>query len=163
MIKQEIHQAVTITRGTGCQLFINDYWQEAIDADAFGVHLGQEDLHKVNLETLHESGIRLGVSTHSYEEVATIANLRPSYIALGPIFETTCKSMKFGPQGFKTLGNWVDLAENIPVVAIGGLCYSHIMEARRVGAKGIAAISAFSTAENPRGELIRWIAQWNRS
>lgn len=66
-IAQEVRKAVAAVAGTPALLFINDHWREAIAAGAYGVHLGQEDLDALTpeeLQTLRDSGLRLGVSTH---------------------------------------------------------------------------------------------------
>ena len=52
------------------KLIINDYWEAAIESGAFGVHLGQEDIKNADISTLRSSGLRLGVSTHSFWEVS---------------------------------------------------------------------------------------------
>jgi hydroxymethylpyrimidine kinase/phosphomethylpyrimidine kinase/thiamine-phosphate diphosphorylase len=57
------------------------------------VHLDQEDLHDANLIEIEQAGLRLGISTHSYWELAHALAVNLSYIALEPIFETTSKSI----------------------------------------------------------------------
>ena len=73
--RQIIAECVETTRGTGTRLFVNDYWREAVEAGAYGVHLGQEDLTDADLPALARAGIRLGLSTHSYYEIARDARL----------------------------------------------------------------------------------------
>src|SRR2546427_12428997 len=63
-IAREVRSAVAAVEGTGALLFINDHWREAIDAGAYGVHVGQEDLDALagaDLQAIHASGLRLGV------------------------------------------------------------------------------------------------------
>jgi hydroxymethylpyrimidine kinase/phosphomethylpyrimidine kinase/thiamine-phosphate diphosphorylase len=155
-LEQEIDEAIELAKRWGCQLFINDYWQLAIEKGAFGIHLGQEDLVKADLKAIHDSGLRLGLSTHSYEELARALTWQPSYVALGPIFETTCKSMRFGPQGFDRIGEWVDLCP-MPVVAIGGLKPEHAKSVMARGAQGLALISDITQAPNPEGQTKTWL------
>ena len=88
-------------------MFINDYWRQAIDAGAYGVHLGQEDLDIADIGAIAAAGLRLGVSTHSYYEIARAHALSPSYIAIGPVYPTTSKVMRFGAQGLTQLKRWV--------------------------------------------------------
>ena len=66
----EIARAVALSRQHGARLFINDYWQLAIKHGAYGVHLGQEDLDTADLAAIRAAGLRLGVSNHSYYELA---------------------------------------------------------------------------------------------
>lgn len=65
-IRQEVRAAVQAVRGTNSLLFINDHWQIAIDENAYGIHLGQEDMEDAHLESIRAAGLRLGLSTHGY-------------------------------------------------------------------------------------------------
>jgi len=156
---QELTDANAIARRLNLQLFINDYWREAIILGAFGVHLGQEDLDTADLHAIQNAGLRLGVSTHSYAEAARAKALRPSYIALGPIRPTTCKSMRFGPQGFDRLTEWRRLFD-VPLVAIGGLMLSDMERVRQSGCDGIAAVSAILKAPSPATHAGEWVRAW---
>ncbi|MCK9912813.1 thiamine phosphate synthase, partial [Microbacteriaceae bacterium K1510] len=80
--------------GHGCQLIVNDYWREAIAAGADHIHLGQEDLAAADVAAIKSAGLRLGISTHSEEELAIALAAEPQYVALGPIYETKLKVMK---------------------------------------------------------------------
>ena len=66
-------------------------------------------------------GLTLGISTHDDEELATALRADPDYVALGPIFPTTLKSMRFAPQGIPKITEWKKRIGNIPLVAIGGI------------------------------------------
>jgi hydroxymethylpyrimidine kinase/phosphomethylpyrimidine kinase/thiamine-phosphate diphosphorylase len=94
----------------GVRLWINDYWEAAIEGGCFGVHMGQEDLYRCQqtdgLTKLREAGMALGLSTHSYGELAAALAVEPSYISLGPIFGTTSKDVNFGPQGLAMVQQW---------------------------------------------------------
>ncbi len=159
-VLKSIREAVVYCRERGVQLFINDYWQLAIECHAFGVHLGQEDLDQLSprdVRTLQKSGLRLGLSTHSYEEAARAVALRPSYIALGPIFHTTCKSMAFGPQGMERVREWKELCGDIPLVAIGGLKLEHAATLLAYGASGLSVITDVLAHVNPEARVRDWL------
>ena len=68
-LKREIERCVAACRGGRTQLFINDHWREAIEAGAYGVHLGQEDMDTADLAAIEAAGLRLGLSTHSVAEL----------------------------------------------------------------------------------------------
>ena len=124
------------------------------------MHLGQEDLDGLrfrDVRLLQKSGLRLGVSTHSYEEAARALALRPSYIALGPIFATTCKSMNFGPQGMERVREWRDLCAGVPLVAIGGLKLEHAPTLLSYGASGLAVVSDVIHNEDPEERTQAWM------
>lgn len=59
-LEAQIIRAIALGREFNAQVFINDYWQLAIKHQAYGVHLGQEDLTSANLTELLDAGIRLG-------------------------------------------------------------------------------------------------------
>ena len=123
-LRRAVAQSVAATEGSSTRLFVNDFWREAIDAGAYGVHLGQEDLTDADLPAIAASGIRLGVSTHSYYEIARAHAVAPSYVAIGPIYATSTKPMKFAPQGVARLKRWVNLLKSrYPLAAIGGIVF----------------------------------------
>jgi hydroxymethylpyrimidine kinase / phosphomethylpyrimidine kinase / thiamine-phosphate diphosphorylase len=148
-LRAEIHAAVSIARDYQCRLFINDYWQLAIEYGAYGVHLGQEDLHDASLAQIHAAGLRLGVSSHCHYEVARALAIRPSYIACGPVYPTRTKQMPWRPLGIDGLQYWQRLLRDYPVVAIGGINQQRMVDVRSTGVSGIAMISAITQADEP--------------
>ncbi len=110
-LSREIARSVAAGRAHDAQVFINDHWQAAVDAGAYGVHLGQEDVHTADLHAIAAAGVRLGLSTHGYFEILTALHFRPSYIALGAVFATTTKVMPTAPQGLARLARYVRLLD----------------------------------------------------
>jgi len=146
--QQEINKAVSYCHDDTA-FFVNDYWQLAIEENAYGVHLGQEDLHDANLIEIEQAGLRLGISTHSYWELARALAVNPSYIALGPIFETTSKQMPFSPQGIERVKLWTKLlGEQYPLVAIGGIDQQRAELLKQTGVGSVAMISAITKADD---------------
>lgn len=156
----EICAAQKCAKLYGCRLFVNDHWDLALKHHVYGVHLGQEDLHTADLAALRAAGIRLGLSSHSYEEAARAHALRPSYIALGPIFATTTKRMPWQPQGFDRIRTWQLLLER-PIVAIGGLKLEHVKPAVHCGADGVAVITDLLQADNVEKRLAGYLAEFH--
>ena len=148
-LRDEIANSVAIARDAGIPLFINDHWQLAIELGAWGVHLGQEDLDTADLTAIVSAGLRLGLSTHCYEEVARAHAIRPSYIALGPVFETKIKAMRFAPQGVDALRLWRSTLASYPLVAIGGIDATNAAEVVATGVDSIAVIRAITQAADP--------------
>ena len=155
-LEEEIRQAILLARTHDTRLFINDYWELAIKHRAYGVHLGQEDLDSADIAALQASGLRLGISTHAYAEAARAHALRPSYIALGPIFPTTLKSMRFAPQGVDTLRIWRQLLP-YPLVAIGGIKLEQAQSLYAAGADSIAVVSDITQNADPEGRVREWL------
>lgn len=147
-VRQQVRQAIAASTKAGAQLFINDYWQLAIEEGAYGVHLGQEDLHIADLAAIRQAGLRLGISTHAYWEVCRAWALQPSYIACGPIHPTKAKAMPWIPQGNDNLAYWCALLPT-PVVGIAGMDVPRTQQAARSGAAGVAVISAITAAASP--------------
>jgi len=155
VIVDRIRQAQSLCKSKGVKLWINDHWKEAIECGGcFGIHLGQEDLAACvadgGLEKIRSSGLALGISTHSYSELSAALGVRPSYISLGPIFQTSSKDVKFDPQGLETIRQWRKLiAPDVPLVAIGGISNDKIAkEVREAGADCVAVIGAVTGANN---------------
>lgn len=147
-LENEIKQSIECAKRFQARLYINDYWELAIRYQAYGVHLGQEDLDSADLEKIYLNGLRLGISTHNYAEVNRAKLLQPSYLAIGPIFPTTSKVMPFAPQGTAQLKHWRKILD-YPLVAIGGINLENINEVLLTHVDAIAMISAITQAINP--------------
>jgi hydroxymethylpyrimidine kinase/phosphomethylpyrimidine kinase/thiamine-phosphate diphosphorylase len=152
-IREEIRASIKHAKATNAQLFINDHWQLAIEEGAYGVHLGQEDLHVADLQAIAQAGLRLGLSTHCYWEVCRAWALQPSYIACGPMYATQSKDMPWQPQGTYNVAYWSALLP-LPLVAIGGVNVERASESRKAGAAGVAVISAITAAASPEGAIM---------
>ena len=157
-LDNEIREAVTIANYHKCRLFINDFWQLALKHSAYGVHLGQEDLEEADLDAISRKGLRLGVSTHSYAELARARAVQPSYIALGPIFPTQIKAMRFGPQGLHTLSVWRKLVGTTPLVAIGGISFNAAKELLAYGPDSLAVVSDITQHPTPEVRALAWLS-----
>lgn len=154
-IDREVRAAVQAVLGTSALLFINDHWQAAIAAGAYGIHLGQEDLDALSaadLQALRASGLRLGVSTHGYAEMVRADAVGPSYIAMGAVFPTTLKKMATAPQGVGRLGVYARLLRHYPQVAIGGIGAGQFAEVLATGVGSIAVVRALVNAPDPEAE-----------
>jgi thiamine-phosphate pyrophosphorylase len=153
-LQAEIGRAADAGRAHGAQVFINDHWRTALDANAYGVHLGQEDLPSADLNALAQAGLRLGLSTHGYYEILVALHFRPSYIALGAIFPTNTKTVTTAPQGLARLARYVRLLEGVaPTVAIGGIDAANLRSVLSTGVGSAAVVSAVTGAEQ-RGETV---------
>lgn len=148
-IEREVRAAVQAVQGTDTLLFINDHWQAAIDAGAYGVHLGQEDLDMADLQKIRAAGLRLGLSSHGYTEMLRANRFSPSYIAMGAVFPTTLKRMVTAPQGTGRLHAYARLMRDYPLVAIGGIDRSRLPEVLASGVGSVAVVRALVSAEKP--------------
>ena len=151
-LAREIERAVAIGRQHNCRLFINDYWQLAIEKGAYGVHLGQEDLETADLLAIQRAGLRLGLSNHCHWEVARALAVQPSYIACGPTFATTTKDMPWVPHGLEGLDYWVKALPDYPLVSIAGINDHNIRDIADTGVSGIAMITAITLDQDPEAK-----------
>jgi thiamine-phosphate pyrophosphorylase len=157
-----VREALAVTKGTRTRLVVNDYWRAAIEANAQHLHLGQEDLADLadaDLKAIRAAGLTLGVSTHDDEELAKGLAARPDYVALGPIFPTTLKSMRFAPQGIAKITDWKKRVGKIPLVAIGGIKFEQAAAIFAAGADSIAVVSDVTQNADPDARVRQWLGE----
>jgi thiamine-phosphate pyrophosphorylase len=154
---QTVIDALEIIRGTPARLVVNDFWRAAIIAGAKHLHLGQEDLAGADLKAIRTAGLTLGLSTHDNEELEAALRAKPDYIALGPIFPTTLKSMRFAPQGIPKIAEWKKRIGDIPLVAIGGIKFEQAREIFLAGADSIAVVSDVTQNPDPDARVRAWL------
>jgi thiamine-phosphate pyrophosphorylase len=152
-----VREGLAVTRGTRSELVVNDYWRAAIEAQARHLHLGQEDLAEADLAAIRKAGLSLGVSTHDDDELATALRVKPDYVALGPIFFTTLKSMRFAPQGIAKITEWKRRVGSLPLVAIGGIKFEHAADIFAAGADSIAVVSDVTQNADPDARVRQWL------
>lgn len=149
--------ALDVTKGTNTKLVVNDYWRVAIDLKAQHLHLGQEDLAEADVAAIKKAGITLGLSTHDEDELENALRAEPDYVALGPIFFTTLKSMRFAPQGIPKIATWKKRVGKLPLVAIGGIKFEHAAEIFAAGADSIAVVSDVTQNPDPDARVRQWL------
>jgi len=154
---QTVKDALEVIKGTAARLVVNDYWRAAIAAGARHLHLGQEDLAAANLKAIRDAGLTLGISTHDDDELETALRAEPDYVALGPIFPTTLKSMRFAPQGIAKIGEWKKRIGALPLVAIGGIKLEQAREIYAAGADSIAVVSDVTQNPEPDARVRAWL------
>mgnify|MGYP000976838781 CR=1 FL=1 len=147
-VEADIIAAIALGRRYQARLFINDYWRLAIKHDAYGVHLGQEDLQGTDLQAIRAAGLRLGVSTHDDMEIDVALAAKPSYIALGHVFPTQTKQMPSAPQGLAQLARHIARLADYPTVAIGGISLERTPDVLATGVGSIAVVSAITAADD---------------
>jgi thiamine-phosphate pyrophosphorylase len=152
-----VRVALALTRGTRTELVVNDYWRAAIEAGAGHVHLGQEDLAEADVDAIRAAGLTLGLSTHDDEELTIALSHEPNYIALGPIYPTTLKAMRFAPQGLERIGEWKRRIGAIPLVAIGGITLDRAPGVFAAGADSIAVVSDVTQNADPDRRVRDWL------
>lgn len=141
----------------GAVLVVNDYWKIAIDLGCDWVHLGQEDLDGADLAALRKAGIRIGVSTHDHAELDRALAIAPDYVALGPIYPTILKKMKWHEQGLERLSEWRRLVGTIPLVGIGGMTIARAPGVFAAGADIVSVVTDITLDPSPQEKLRNWV------
>ncbi|WP_163264526.1 thiamine phosphate synthase [Chelativorans alearense] len=156
-LREEIRAAKAICAAHGCTLVINDHWRPAIEEGCDWIHLGQEDLATADRAAIRAAGLRLGLSTHDEAELATALAASPDYVALGPIYPTVLKKMKWAPQGLDRITEWKRRIAPLPLVAIGGLTPERLPGVFEKGADTAAVVTDILLHSDPEARTRAWI------
>ncbi|MER8840863.1 thiamine phosphate synthase [Mesorhizobium sp. M0601] len=156
-LRTEIRRANGVCAVHGCQLIVNDHWRTAIEEGCDFVHLGQEDLAAADLLAIKYGGLKLGLSTHDHTELEMALAAEPDYVALGPIYPTSLKKMKWRPQGLERLSEWKRRIAPIPLVAIGGLNPDRLDGVFEAGADSAAVVTDITLNADPEARTREWI------
>jgi thiamine-phosphate pyrophosphorylase len=141
----------------GIRFLVNDRVDVALEAEADGVHLGQEDL------SYHEARLRLGpekiigITVHDVAEALAAEAAGADYLGVSPIFATATKADAGIPTGVALLAE-IRRRVSLPLVAIGGITLDNAPLVIAAGAHGVCAISAVVTQADVRGEIEKFQA-----
>lgn len=158
VVRDQITRARDLCITHNATLVVNDYWQLAIDLGCDWVHLGQEDLDDADTGAIRRAGIKLGISTHDRAELDRALALNPDYIALGPVYPTILKKMKWHQQGLEKVTEWKRLIGDIPLVAIGGMSVERAQGAFDAGADIVSAVTDITLNPTPETRVKDWLA-----
>ncbi len=161
-LRSQIRRCRTVCAAHDCVLVVNDHWQLAIEEGADFIHLGQEDLAEADLAAIRAAGLRLGLSTHDEAELATALEAEPDYVALGPIWPTVLKPMKWGAQTPERLRAWREAIGTLPLVAIGGITVERLPPVWLAGADSAAVVTDIVRHSDPETRTREWIEATRR-
>lgn len=156
-LREDIGAALSLARPHGAMLVVNDHWQIAIDEGADWLHLGQEDLDTADIPAIRRAGLRLGISTHDHAELDRALALSPDYVALGPVYPTILKKMKWHQQGLDRVTEWKQLVGDIPLCAIGGMSVKRAEGAFAAGADLVSVVTDITFNADPEGRMREWM------
>lgn len=157
-LRDQIRRGLALARAHGAALVVNDHWRIAIEEGADWLHLGQEDLDHADIPAIRRAGLRLGLSTHDHAELDRAMALAPDYVALGPVWPTILKKMKWHEQGLDRVTEWKRLVGATPLVAIGGLTPERGRQALAAGADVVSAVTDITLNADPEGRMRDWLA-----
>ncbi|QDL93826.1 thiamine phosphate synthase (plasmid) [Paroceanicella profunda] len=156
-LRAEIRAARDLCAAAGAVLVVNDHWQIAIEECCDFVHLGQEDLDVADVPAIRRAGLRLGLSTHDEAELERALSLAPDYVALGPVYPTILKKMRWEQQGLARLTEWKARVGATPLVAIGGMSVERAPGAFAAGADIVSVVTDITLNADPEARLAAWV------
>lgn len=156
-LRAHIAIARDAARAAGATMVVNDHWRQAIDLACDWLHLGQEDLDTADLPAIRRAGLRLGISTHDEAELDRALSLAPDYVALGPVWPTVLKQMRWHEQGTGRLRQWKDRIGALPLVAIGGLSVERAAPAFEAGADCVSVVTDITLHPDPEARIAAWM------
>ena len=157
VVRAEIATSRDLCNQHGAVLVVNDYWQAAIDAGCDWIHLGQEDLDDADLKAIRKAGLKLGVSTHDDDELERVLAMGPDYVALGPVYPTILKKMKWEQQGLPRVTEWKARVGDIPLVGIGGMSVERAPGVLEAGADIVSVVTDITLNADPEARVRQWI------
>jgi thiamine-phosphate pyrophosphorylase len=145
----------------GGVLIINDRADIARLADAEGVHVGQGDLSPAAARAIVGTDAVVGLSTHTEQQIGR-AVLEPiSYVAIGPVFETSTKATGYAAVGLEAVRHAAALAasRSLGVIAIGGITLGRTRDVVRAGATGVAVITDLLDGNDPEARTRAYVSE----
>lgn len=157
VVREHIEISRDLCRDHGAVLVINDYWKMAIDLGCDWLHLGQEDLDEADISAIRKAGIKLGVSTHDDDELERVLAMDPDYVALGPVYPTILKKMKWHQQGLPRVTEWKERVGTTPLVGIGGMSVERAAGVFEAGADIVSAVTDITLNTDPEARVRQWL------
>jgi thiamine-phosphate pyrophosphorylase len=134
------------------KLIINDYALVAKEINAYGLHLGLNDMPIKAAREITGNEMVLGGTANTLDDILKRIEEGADYIGLGPFRFTQTKqnlSPVLGLEGYRRqLKMMKQLGQFIPVIAIGGITADDIPEIMETGIYGVAMSGAIINSKN---------------
>jgi thiamine-phosphate pyrophosphorylase len=153
-VLREAREMRRITAGTKTLFIVNDDPSVASEAEADGVHVGQDDMDPDEIRARHPELRIIGLSTHSPAQAKASNAKNVDYIGVGPVYATPTKDIPDPTLGLETMAEMISLS-NRPAVAIGGIDESRLGDVLAAGAKNFAVVRAVCLSADPLGAIMR--------
>ena len=147
-ILREAREMRRVTAGTETLFIVNDDPSIAAEAEADGVHVGQDDMPPAEVRARYPSLKIVGLSTHNPAQVAASRAQPIDYIGVGPVYATPTKDIPDPTLGLETMRTMIDAAAH-PAVAIGGIDATRLADVLAAGARNWAVVRAVCRAADP--------------
>ena len=147
-ILREAREMRRVTRGTGTLFIVNDDPALAAEAEADGVHVGQDDMSPVEVRAKFPQLKVVGLSTHNLDQVRASWDQPIDYIGVGPVYATPTKDIPDPTLGPEMAGRMI-AAARVPAVAIGGINAELLPPVLAAGARNFAVVRAVCQSPDP--------------
>ena len=155
--RMALRRSKQLCDAAGAIMVVNDFWEMAIDLDCDWIHLGQEDLADADMAAIRRAGLKIGISTHDEAELDRALAEKPDYVALGPVYPTILKKMKWVEQGLDRVQQWKNHIGDLPLVGIGGMTIDRAAGVYAAGADIVSVVTDITLNEHPENRLTGWI------
>ena len=147
-ILREAREMRRVTACTDTLFIVNDDPSIAAEAEADGVHVGQDDMPPAEVRAHYPSLKIVGLSTHNPAQVAASRAQPIDYIGVGPVYATPTKDIPDPTLGLETMRAMIGAAAH-PAVAIGGIDATRLADVLAAGARNWAVVRAVCQSPDP--------------
>jgi len=147
-ILREAREMRRVTRGTETLFIVNDDPALAVEAEADGVHVGQDDMPPAEVRAKFPQLKVVGLSTHNLDQVRASWDQPIDYIGVGPVYATPTKDIPDPTLGPEMAGRMIAVAR-VPAVAIGGINAETLPAVLAAGARNFAVVRAVCQSQDP--------------
>ncbi len=149
-----------ITHGTNTKFIVNDDINLAMESDADGIHLGQNDLSITKAKYLWKNKNKIfGISTHNQHQAMQAEKNGADYIGIGPIFSTLSKKNLDPLLGIEKASH-INNSCNCPSFTIGGINLKNIKQVKDIGSRGFCVLNAINVSKNPEKTIKLLQEEW---
>ncbi|WDF45933.1 thiamine phosphate synthase [Chryseobacterium sp. KACC 21268] len=147
---QKALQLKDVTEKYNIPLIINDHPEVAEKADAFGIHVGNNDISPTSLrDQSFFKNKMIGYSIEYLEQLENEQTSTSDYLGISPIFSTNTKEDTVTEWGIDGLTKIKSLTDK-PLIAIGNINLENAQMIMKAGANSLAVVSAICASENPQ-------------
>ena len=148
LVRESAPRLAGLCRSFGVPFIINDFPRVALEVEADGVHIGQDDGSLVEVRAVVGEKMIVGRSTHSTDQAKAAIGEGFDYIGFGPLFPTPTKQGRPGIGLENVSSVQQSVGNQIPVFYIGGVKPENLELVLASGARRVVIVSALLQADD---------------